>query len=472
MRLPALLFLGILAGCTVGPDFTPPSNTAPAQWWGEAPAGITYGQAVDASWWTRFDDPELTGLVSRLARQNLDLAQAAERVQQGRAQRRIVASEGLPHVDADASYKRMRSSPTGPISLFESVPNAPLDFDVWHDGLDSSWELDLFGRVRRAVEAERANTEALDEARHGIALMAVADLAQDYIELRGTQRLLAITSDNLQNAEKNVALVRNRFANGVSTTLDIANAEAQRATIQGTLPSLRAQEAHLMNAIGLLLAQPPRALMEELNRPAAQPLVPPTTPIGLPGELARRRPDVREAEARLHAATAQTGVAVASFYPDVRLTGSAGTESLEFRRTFDLHSAFFSVGPSIDLPIFEGGRLRGTLHLRESQQRQAALAYEQTVLKAWQEVDDALTTYGEAMRRRADVAEAVRQNTAALAAARQRYVEGVVDFLNVIVVENAVLDSSRTLTNADTQIATDLVAIYRALGGGWETVAP
>ncbi|MGI4747737.1 MAG: efflux transporter outer membrane subunit [Janthinobacterium lividum] len=476
MRLrTAILALG-LAGCTVGPDFVRPADTAPTRWWGQSTqpgtTEVTYGAMVDAKWWTRFEDPVLTALVDRLAKQNLDLRQAAERVQQGRAQRQVVASEGLPHVDGRGSYERMRSSPNGPVGLFEAVPGAPLEFNNWRDNLGASWELDLFGRVRRAVEAEHANTEALNEARHGIALMAISDLAQNYMQLRGTQQLTAITRANLLNAEKNVALVRNRFANGVSTTLDIANAEAQRATIQSTLPQLRTQEARLINAIGLLLAQPPRALEAELSRPAAPPLVPPTIPVGLPGELARRRPDIREAEARLHAATAQTGVAVASFYPDVRLMGSAGTESLRFGRTFDLHSAFFSVGPSIDLPIFEGGRLRGTLHLRESQQRQAAINYQETVLRAWQEVDDALTAFEQARRRRNDVAEAVKQNAIALSAARQRYVEGAVDFLNVISAENAVLQSSRALTDTDTQIAQSLVAVYRALGGGWEATAP
>jgi NodT family efflux transporter outer membrane factor (OMF) lipoprotein len=465
-----------MAGCTLGPDFAPPANTAPAQWWGQSeqtkPSSITYGSVVDAQWWTRFGDPTLSVLVGRLAHENLDVAQAAEQVQQGRAQWQVVASEGLPHLDANGSYERLRVSPTGTISVFQPAPGAPLDFDVWQDGLGASWELDLFGRVRRAAEAERANTEALNEARHGIALMAIADLARDYIELRGTQRLIAITRDNLANAEKNVALVRNRFANGVSTTLDIANAEAQRVTIRATLPQLRTQEARLINAIGLLLAQPPRALEAELSQPAPPPSVPPAIPIGLPADLARRRPDIREAEARLHAATAQTGVAVASFYPDVRLMGNAGTQSLQFGRTFDLHSSFFSVGPSIDLPIFEGGRLRGTLHLREAQQRQAAINYRETVLRAWQETDDALTAYNLARQRREDVAEAVRRNTEALAASRQRYIEGAVDFLNVIEAENAVLDSSRSLTDTDTQIAMDFVAIYRALGGGWEATAP
>ena len=478
MRRAAVLLAAVLGGCTVGPDFIRPLVEAPARWWGstDQAAGVgstfTYGGTVDTAWWRSFRDPVLSSLVDRLAAQNLDLQAAAERVQQGRAQRRVVASEGLPHLDANGLYDRLRGSPTGPISLFQAVPNAPLEFDLWQDSLSSSWELDLFGRVRRAVEAERANTEAAIEARHGVALMAVSDLAQDYLQLRGTQTLEAVTRDNLVNAQRNAALVRNRFANGVSTTLDIANAEAQRATIAGSLPPLRAQEAQLINAIGLLLAQPPRALAAELARPAARVAIPPAVPVGLPGELARRRPDVREAEARLHAATAQTGVAVASFYPDVSLTGMAGTQSLQFTRTFDLHSSFFSIGPTIDLPIFEGGRLRGTLSLRKSQQRQAAIEYQSTVLRAWQDADDAMTAYQQAQLQRSKVAEAVRQDLAALAAARQRYAEGVVDFLNVIAAENGVLQGQSSLANADTQIGIDLVGLYRAMGGGWQIAGP
>ena len=258
-----------MAACTVGPDFAPPANKAPPQWWGQ-PAGdsLTFGQEVDARWWTRFGDPVLTSLVDRLAAENLDLAQAAERVQQGRAQRQVVASEGLPHLDARSSYERTRQSPTGPISLFEIRPGAPAEVDDWRDSLGASWELDLFGRVRRAVEAATADTVALDEARHGIALAAVSDLVQDYVQLRGMQQLLAITADNLANADRNVALVKTRFANGVSTTLDIANAQAQRATIASALPELRTRQARLVNALGLLLAQPPRALEAELSRPA------------------------------------------------------------------------------------------------------------------------------------------------------------------------------------------------------------
>jgi NodT family efflux transporter outer membrane factor (OMF) lipoprotein len=469
----AVLLTAFLGGCTVGPDFHHPQSDAPGRWWSEtstpsANSAVLFGGEVDPAWWDRLHDPELSSLVSRLATQNLDLQEAAERVQQGRAQGEIVASQGLPHLDANGSYQRMRASPTGPISLYEPAPNAPLDFNVWQDSLSASWELDLFGRVRRALEAQQANTEAAVEARHSIAVAAIADLAQDYMRLRGTQALEAIALANLSNSQRNVALVRARFTNGVSSTLDIENAEAQRATIESTIPPLRTEEASLTNAIGLLIAQPPRAVEAELDSRNARTLTLPEVEIGIPSELARRRPDVREAEAKLHAATAETGVAVASFYPDVTLMANGGTESLQFTDIFNLRSSFSSIGPSIDLPIFEGGRLRGQLHLKNSQERQAAIEYHATVLRAWQEVDNALTAYEQAQRRAEKAAEAVKHNEAALAAARQRYTEGVVDFLNVIEAENAVLESQNALTSTKTQIFIDLVDLYKALGGGWE----
>ncbi len=460
----------LLGGCTVGPDFHRPD--ASASWWGAEPKQVasltTYGGVVDALWWDSFRDPELSALVGRLARQNLDLQAAAEQVQQGRAQRQIAASQGLPNLDANGSYERLRLNPQILQTLVLPAPGAPVAFDLWQDSLSSSWEVDLFGRVRREVEAQQANTEAAIEARHAIALMAISDLAQDYMQLRGTQAMEAITEASLADAERNAALVRNQFANGVGTTLDIANAEAQRATIASSLSPLRTNEARLINAIGVLLALPPRTLQGELMRPARQPPVPPSVPVGLPGELARRRPDVRLAEARLHAATAETGVAIANFYPDVRLTGQIGTQSLQFPQAFNLYSGFYMVGPSIDVPIFEGGRLRATLRLRRSQQRQAAISFRSTVLQAWQDVDDALTAYAQAQQQRLQIAEAVRQNQIALAAARQRYRQGAVDFLNVLTAQNALLQSRDSLVNSDAQIETDLVALYRALGGGWQ----
>jgi len=352
--------------------------------------------------------------------------------------------------------------------LFVLLPGASVEYALFRDGLTSSWELDLFGRVRRAVEAADASTLAAVENRHGVALAAVAELAQSYMLLRGTQDRLGIAKRNLRLAEENVELVNARFRNGVATTLDMAQARAQQATIAATVPPLRAREAELINAIGLLLGEAPRALDAELRRSRIIPRVPRKVPVGLPGTIVRRRPDVRAAEARLHEATAQTGVAVANFYPDVTLNGSASVESFHLSNLFTPNSTVFAVGPSISIPIFEGGQLRGTLALRESQQREAAVFFQETVLRAWKEVDDALTDYREAQRRRIEIGRSVTENQSALQAARQRYSEGATNFLDVTATQALLLQSENDLSDSDTQIATDLVNLYRALGGGWQ----
>jgi NodT family efflux transporter outer membrane factor (OMF) lipoprotein len=462
--------LGIgLTSCTLGPDYQRPElKETPRRWasdGGSVPSRTVEGP-VDITWWKSFRDSELSSLVDRLAAQNLDLKTAAERVLQGVAQRQVAVSRGLPHIEGLSSNTYNRSSPNA--DLFVLLPGASVEYALFREGLTSSWELDLFGRVRRAVEAADADALAAVENRHGVALAAVAELAQSYMQLRGTQDRLEIAKRNLRLSEENVELVNQRFASGAATTLEVAQARAQRATIAATLPPLRSQQVELINAIGLLLGDAPRALEPELQRVRMIPRVPRKVPIGLPGTLVRRRPDVREAEARLHEATAQTGVAVANFYPDVTLNGNVNVESFHVSNLFTPTSAAWAVGPSISIPIFEGGQLRGALALRESQQREAAISFQKTVLRAWKEVDDALTAYRETQRRRADVAQSVTENQAALQAARQRYTEGAIDFLNVIAAQAQLLQSENDLSDNDTQIATNLVNLYRVLGGGWE----
>jgi len=462
--------LGIgLTGCTVGPDFRNPEIAAAPKRMPletvDVPSRTVEGK-IDTTWWKSFRDSQLSSLVERLVAQNLDLKTAAERVLQGVAQRQVAVSRGLPHIEGLSSNTYNRASPNA--NLFVLQPGASVEYALFREGLTSSWQLDLFGRVRRAVEAADANTLAAVENRHGVALAAVAELAQTYMQLRGTQNRLEITKRNLRLVEENVELVNQRFANGTATTLEVAQARAQRATVAATLPPLRSQEAELINAIGLLLGDAPRALEPELQRVRMIPRVPRMVPVGLPGTLVRRRPDVREAEARLHEATAQTGVAVANFYPDVTLNGNVNVESFHISNLFTPTSTVFAVGPTISIPIFEGGQLLGNLELRESQQREAAISFQKTVLRAWKEVDDALTDYREAQRRRAEVAQSVTENQAALQAARQRYSEGAIDFLNVIATQAQLLQSENDLADSDTQIAANLVNLYRALGGGWE----
>ncbi len=460
----------LLSGCTVGPNFNRPKvETAPA--YAGQPQDVasrTYGGAVDTHWWKSFGDPELTALVDRLARQNLDLQQAAERIGQSRAQRVITASQGLPHIDADAKYTRKRQSANGEASLEEPVPGAPLEYDLYQPQLQASWELDLFGKVRRTVEAANARTEAAIEARNGIALSVIAELAQDYMQLRQLQEQETVLRRNLAAADDRVALTRNRFANGVATTLDVAQAEAESAAIAQSMPDLRNREAAMANAIALLLAEPPRALAEELGRPATQPLVPPAVPVGLPGELMRRRPDIRQAEAQLHAATAETGVAVASFFPSINLIGNFGFESLGLGSLFDLSSRAFAAGPTISLPIFEGGRLKGNLELRKSEQREAAIAYRSAVLAAWHDVDNALTAYAEAQHGGQAAAVTLAADQRALAAAEDRQRQGIATMLDVVTAQQAVYRAEDSVTRSQGQIEVSLVTLYKALGGGWE----
>ncbi len=458
-----------LSSCTVGPDFVPPPVVARDSF-GSEPRDVrshTADAEPDPQWWRCFRDPELALLEERLAAQNLDLKSAAERIAQAGAERVIVASQGLPRVDAQSMNDYERISEHGTASL--AVPSGePLTFSFFQQGLNASWELDLFGKVRRAVEARDATTLAAIENRRGVALMALAELAQSYISLRGTQTQLAIAERNLRIAEDDIRLVESRFANGVATTLDRAQARGQRESIAETLPPLRAREAQLINAVGLLLGLEPRALEQELRSPKPPPTTPRLVGVGLPASLLRRRPDLREVEARLHAAVAEVGEAEAEFYPDVNLIGDFNVQSLTLKQLFRASSTQWTLGPTITIPIFEGGQLRGNLALKESRHREAAIDFQKTLLRAWQEVDDALTAYAQAQKRRAAAARAAAQDKIALGAARQRYQEGLVDFLNVNAALAQSLRSENDLVQSDVEVASDLVRLYRALGGGWE----
>lgn len=467
--LMAIAVAASLAGCTVGPNFEPPQAKAPAQWAPRpAASSASIEGDVDGRWWDRFQDPELSALVDRLLHQNLDLAAAAERIQQARAMRRVTHSGSAPQVGAQASYARQRLSPNGALSLVQPVPGAPLEVDDFSDALGASWELDLFGKVRRAVEAADARTSASIEARHALTLNVLAELAGNYMELRGVQIREAIAADNLETSRHTLAIVQDRFANGIGTTLETARAKGQVESIAATLPELHTRRVQLINSIGVLLAMQPRELEAELSPVKALPGVPPAVPVGLPGELMRRRPDIREAEAALHAATAETGVAVAAFYPDISLSGQIGTDGFHARNIWQWASRAFSLGPTISLPIFQGGRLKGTLELRKSEQREAAIAYQKTVLEALNDVDSALTAYADIQQQRDRLAMEVTHDRTALASAQDMYKQGAVSLLNVTTAQGTLQEGQDRLARADTAVRQYLVLLYKTLGGGWE----
>jgi NodT family efflux transporter outer membrane factor (OMF) lipoprotein len=276
----------------------------------------------------------------------------------------------------------------------------------------------------------------------------------------------------LKTAQESQELTRERAEGGVTTDLDVATASAQVATFAAQIPPLQQQARELINALSLLLGQPPQALSDELAAEQPIPPVPPRIPVGLPSELARRRPDIREADAQLHAATATIGVAEANFYPSFTLTGSAGIQGLQPWNLFTLNSLLYAFGPSINIPIFEGGRLTSTLTLRQEQQKEAAVNYQRTVLNAWHEIDNSLSAYDAEQRRHDQLAEAVTQNLRAVSLAQSRYQQGVADFLQVLDAQRNLFATQQELAISTATVDTDLVAIYKALGGGWEIDFP
>ncbi len=508
----SMTLAGTLAGCTVGPDFEQPQPWwAPGSWFASRPtqaenakaalASMTVAEPLDPQWWRVFNDDQLTRLEERLAASNLDVRVSVLRLAESRAQVRVARSDEFLQVNGNASYTREKQSADGVISLLSGtstpgtasnglggtvggIPNtgssgsgssssgvvAP--FNLFQYGFDASWEIDFWGRVRRSVESANAALASSEENRRNTLVTVLAEMARDYVQLRGVQRQMQITRDNLDIAQQSLKLSQERFAGGLTTDLDVANAAAQVATTQSQLPSLQTQEAQLINAISLLLGQAPNAMRAELATVKPIPPVPAHVPVGLPSELARRRPDIRQAEAQLHAATADVGVAIANFYPRVTLSGSAAIQTISASNLADWAARTYSLGPSVTLPIFEGGRLRGTLALRRGQQEEAAISYQRTILGALHDVDNALTAYDSEQRRHAQLQLAVNSNQRAVALSRDRYTQGLTDFLSVLVAEQSLLAAQQQLVDSTTTISTNLVQLYKALGGGWESDYP
>ncbi|WP_454255674.1 efflux transporter outer membrane subunit [Pseudomonas sp. Marseille-Q8238] len=459
-----------LTACGVGPDFGKPQSDLGAQW--SAPAASeavrsrTVSTAMEARWWDSFADPVLSSLIQRAASGNLDLRVAASRLEQSRAARRSIAAERLPSVNAGAGYSRTRNSQDG---LSDPSGRAGKEaYSLWQGGFDTGWELDLWGRVRREVEAADALVQGAEEQRHGVLLAVLAETASDYIQLRGAQSELAITRQNLDIALRTLELNRTRLGDGVATQLEVAEAAAQVAAIEARVPPLQQREAQLINALSLLLARPPQALHAELSATAAIPAGPRHVPVGLPSELAERRPDIRRAEAELHAATASIGVAQGDFYPRITLSGNVGFQALQLADFGSWSSRTFAFGPAFSVPLFDGGRLRGTLQLREAQQQEAAITYQKTVLGAWHEVDNALSAYQAEQRRHASLEQAVSHSRLALHSAEEQYAQGTVDFLNVLSVQNALLANQAALVESTAGVSLALVDLYKSLGGGWQ----
>ncbi len=480
---PAVLAALALSGCVVGPDFQRPKPDVPKAWSasGTGPQSRANSQSLEQpEWWAAFNDPVLTSLIERSASANRDLRLAGLRIQEARAQRAVVGAAAWPSLNAGGSWQGQRISentPSGKLfGLLGDIPglaNSPSSsvsnpYGQFQLGFDAVWELDLFGGIRRSIEAADADAAATIEDWRGVEVALFGEVARAYIDLRGAQLKRAVAMDNLATARDLERIARRRRILGLSSEIDVSRAAAQASLIEAQLPLLERQIVADINELSRLIDREPGALRTELESAKPVPSIPPEIDVGIPAELLCRRPDIRSAEKRLHAATARQGVAMADRFPRLTLTAAGGYQAQDLSNLFSWASRFGMIGPQLMAPLFDGGRRRAKAEVATYRTEAAAVDYGRTVLNALHEVDGALTAYSEEQKRRASIVAAVSQNRAAVRLARLRYENGLDSILGVLDAERTLHESEALLADSTTTISIRLVALYKSLGGGWD----
>jgi NodT family efflux transporter outer membrane factor (OMF) lipoprotein len=460
LKVTAIICLLAIGGCTVGPDYHPQESKVPSAWTDTAPIKATSAYSELAHWWTEFDDTNLTSLVERAINTNLDLRQAETRIRQARAARGIAIGGLWPTANATGSYERGRF----PVSGEPKITTR----NLFQTGLDAVWEIDIFGGVRRGVEAADADVQFAVEDRRDVLVTLVSEVAINYIELRGFQQEIVIARNNLEAQQQTAELTHKKFQGGLIGTLDVENADAQVATTASQIPQLEAAAQQAIYNLSVLLGLEPTALLKELSPTSAIPFVPPEVPMGIPSELLRRRSDIRRAEAAIHSTTARIGVATADLYPKFSLTGSLNFQNDQLHGLINSKNRFWTVGPAVDWQIFSAGRVSSNIELQKALQQESMLAYQKTVLIALQDVENALVAYAKEYERHKTLTDAVVHNRKAVDTATQLYEQGLTDFLNVLTAQRSLFVSEDSLVQSTRNLSTDLVALYKALGGGWE----
>ncbi len=523
-----------LIGCAVGPDYTPPQTTMPADWIGPGPAATqpalpTTRPVELAAWWTTLDDPTLDSLIKRADEANPLLRQAQFRVLEALALRDIAEADFWPQVNSSSGYAYRGSSrnasprPTSrgggirqrilnrvlqqvrleaptfdpatntftppslsvqdPRGQSQSLSLGPLsdanggprrDQNLFQLGVDLSWELDLFGRIRRSVEAAQAELDAAWESERDVKVTLYAEVARSYVELRGSQRRLEIARRNIQVQEETLQVTQDRFDAGFARELEVAQALTQLEGTRSQVPLLETAVRQSIYQLSVLLGRPPGTLLEELAAPRTIPSPSIYIPVGLPSDLLRRRPDIRQAERLVASTTARIGVATADLFPTVALTGSFGTQSTELSNVLNNRSFAWSVGPGFSWPIFQGGRIRANIRAEEAREAQALAGYADTVLVALQEVENALVAYHQERARQEVLARAVDAAQRSTDLSRQLYGEaqGLGNFLDVLESQRTLYAAQDALVLSETAAVTNLVNLYEALGGGWNLESP
>mgnify|MGYP003586807394 FL=1 len=471
-RLGWSILAAVLAvtGCmTVGPDYLTPETPVPVSWsYGEGvatnAAAPTVSDAVDQAaglcrWWSVFCDPVLTDLVERARLDNLDVRQAEARLRQARAQRALAVADRLPTVAANGSASRSRGS--------EETGGGKTS-TMYANSLDASWELDLFGGKKREIESAEASLAASQASRSDVLVSLVAEVALNYVAYRSYQMRLEITETNLAAQAEMYEITRWRQEANLVTQLDVDQARMSLEQTRASLPALRTGMVQAEHQIATLLGQAPGASNVLLGGRRSVPVAAERIAVGVPADLLRRRPDVRQAERKLAAQTAQIGVAEAARYPDFTLSGSVGLEALSAGNLYTAGARAAQGAVKAGWALFDGGRIRQKVAVQTALQEEALGAYEAAVLAALKDVEDALVAYANEQDRRRALHEAAAAGASAFQLARDKYASGLIDFQTVLDTQQSLLTVQNTLAYSEAEVTSDLIRLYKALGGGWD----
>jgi NodT family efflux transporter outer membrane factor (OMF) lipoprotein len=451
------------AGCAaVGPDYAVPQLSLPAAWHAEPPK-TNAEQHELARWWARLDDPLLATLVERALTGNLDLRQAQGRILEARARRGFAQADRFPTLAARAGAERLRHS---------DELGGRAASELYSAGFDASWEIDLFGAKQRALEAAEALLQSAEEDLRDVHVSLAAESAINYVEVRAFQRRLAIAQESLVTQGETHQIASWRFEAGLATQLDVDQARTALEQTRSQLPVLRTGLEQAKNRLAILLGEQPGVLEDLLLQSKAIPTPPVDVAVGLPADLLRRRPDIRRVERQLAAQTAQIGVATAALYPKLSLLGSIGLESLAASRLFLSSAGTTSAAGEAAWTLFDAGRVRQNIAVQNALQEQALARYEAAVLGALGDVENALVAYASELRRHRALVDATQAAASALFLATSQYTSGTIDFLPVLEAQRTLLTLQDQLAVSDGETTSDLIRLYKALGGGWSPIEP
>jgi len=451
-----IVALLLLSGCAVGPDYVSPQVKQDlANWEQSLEAGFKTSEAELPQWWKNLDDTRLNQLVMLALENNLDLAQSRSRIREARAQRNIAAAAGIPSLSARATTQSQKSGDTPTGSLYSS-------------GFDAAWELDVFGRVKRSIEASSADLDAKVESLRDVQVSLLSELALNFIDVRSFQNRLRLAEANVELQEKTYSMVKNRLDLGLATILDIREAESNLANNKAQIPQIKTGLSRAMHRIAVLVGQKPGKLNQSLAEPGVIPMAPPEIPIGIPADLLRRRPDIRMAERELAAQTARVGVAIAELYPRFTLSGALSFQATDSANLFTTLSRALSFGPSLQWNIFSGGSIRNNITVQNERQKQALLRYEKSILTALEEVENGMVAYARELDRRENMLTAAVASRESVRLAESMYKDGLTDFSRVLDAQRNLFTHEDQLADSDAEVTRNLIRLYKALGGGWK----